>query len=220
MLRGGLHDLLSDVVQRDVECVVCGNNAGHLGLGKIVISRVFSWNGGESERPLDSSRVHQAGLMLEIDGLDNPWGGEPEIFNVVTVGETYTGTVSHCTYRIKATKEWIDADGDKSYTSYADESPSYSGCYLRGGGLKYRIVTSWGYTVAFQDGSESGGRTVLHDHGNSRWVVTPLNWADRVAPVTRFAALSNVLLNLKVTLWSKLRMGKKLFPVLSIRYPM
>ena len=48
----------------------------------------------------------------------------------------------------------IDADGDKSYTRYPDESPYYSGCYLRGGGVTDRIANSWGTTVQYQDGSD------------------------------------------------------------------
>ena len=51
------------------------------------VHRHYSWNGGEDERPFDKTRGHQAGLLLEIEGLDHPWGGAPKIFRVVHFGE-------------------------------------------------------------------------------------------------------------------------------------
>ena len=72
------------------------------GIGKIVITRHYAWNGGEGERPFDKTKVHQAGLLMVIEGLGSPWGGNPKILDVVKYEHTYTGTVSHVQFRMHA----------------------------------------------------------------------------------------------------------------------
>ena len=164
------------------------------GVGRMSVFRDFAWNGGESERPFDKSRVHQAGLLMVIEGLGYPWGGNANILDVVKYEHTYTGTVSHVQFRMHADFEAIEGtDADITYTGYRDRksNPSKSGFYLRGGGVTYRISNNWGATVQYQDGSDPAAKSTLREYteGNIRWFVTPLDWADHVAPKARFKQL-------------------------------
>ena len=165
------------------------------GLGRITVWRQASWN--SDTRPLNkASAAHQGGLFLEMTGLDHPWGGMDggDLFSIVNFQESITNMASHCAFSLKAAREKIDASKEITTTGFDDgnSNPNYSGCYLRGGGVTYEISNNWGATIQYQDGSDDNAKNILTTHapGNVRWYVTPLDWKDRVAPVSHFGALN------------------------------
>ena len=136
--------------------------------------------------------MHQAGLILVMEGLGYPWGGNPPFLDVMRYKYTYNEVVGNVQFNMGARYEAIDETKDIVSTSFMNHNsnPSYSGMYLRGGGVTYRISNNWGYTVRYQDGSDASARDVLYSYtsNNLLWYVSPKDWADRVAPVARFTA--------------------------------
>jgi hypothetical protein len=59
-----------------------------------------------------------------------------------------------------------------------------SGCYLRGGGLKYRVYNNWGTPVKFKDGS-SDEPVSISDTYNPQYKVAPIPWSERVSPANQ-----------------------------------
>ena len=71
-----------------------------------MISRYYAWNG--DTRPLNPNSEYQASLLLDIEGWDHGWGGDPHIFNILNFGEIYNGTVSHVAFNMKSTKSKVN----------------------------------------------------------------------------------------------------------------
>ena len=94
---GGSTDFLYPVWWRFTD-----SGSGGRAIGRIMISRYYSWN--HEYRPLDPNRPHQASLLLDIEGWSYAWGGDPHIFNMLNFGEVYNGTVSHVAFSMKSTK--------------------------------------------------------------------------------------------------------------------
>ena len=61
------------------------------------------------------------------------------------------------------------------------DCPFASGCYLRGGGLKYRIYNNWGKPVQYLDGSSDESKSISETY-NPQYKVVPIPWSERVIP--------------------------------------
>jgi hypothetical protein len=81
---------------------------------------------------------------------------------MLNFGEVYNGTVSHVAFSMKSTKSKVDESLPYGYAGDGDAHycPCMSGCYLRGGGLTYRIYNNWGYDVQYSDGSSHEAITI------------------------------------------------------------
>lgn len=108
-------------------------------------------------------------MFLEIEGLTSTWGGDPHIFHVLNFEEVYNGTVSHVQYAMK---------------TLIGDCPFASGCYLRGGGLTYRIYNNWGKPVEYFDGSSDEPRS-LYETYNPTYKVAPIPWSERQIPTNK-----------------------------------
>lgn len=158
------------------------------GVGKITISRSYAVNGGTDERPLDSSRPHQAALLLEMEGNAHGWSGDANFMQIKRFSERYNNTASHPAFRMFCYAEAYD--GYPLYPSAREEFSAQlyttSGVYLRGGGLTYRVTKNWAGNINFHDGSDELRRNLGQSQQGDwsvRWFVTPLPIADRLAPV-------------------------------------
>ena len=155
-------------------------NQGHSG-GFISIARGYDWN--SDARPLNADSIHQAGLLLQLEGFDVGWGGDPGFLQIKRFGETYDFLVSHIEHRMYSYYEDTGTN-----TSVSDEhkllatNPRHSGVYLRGGGLTYRIQNNWGANAASY--SDSHNRTdILVSDTYGTWYALPIPIADRIVPV-------------------------------------
>lgn len=66
---------------------------------------------------------------------------------------------------MKSTKSKVVESLPYGYAGDGDAHcfPCRSGCYLRGGGLTYRIYNNWGYDVQYSDGSSHEPITICTD---------------------------------------------------------
>ena len=149
--------------------------------GFISISRRFDWN--SDTRPLNADSFHQAGLLLQLDGYTNVWGGDPEFLEIKRFGETYNFLVSHIAYSMYS---YYEDTGTNTYTSDEHKllaiDPTHSGVYLRGGGLTYRIQNNWeANAVSYSDSQNRVD--LVHNDTYGTWYALPIPIADRIEPV-------------------------------------
>ncbi|MFC0119029.1 phage tail protein [Pseudoalteromonas xiamenensis] len=162
------------------------------GVSKLTISREYGWNGGAGERPLNPASVHQAGLILELEGNSSPWSGNANFLQIKRFNQTYNSTVSHVNFMLECKAEKVDPNRDH-YGGGSDGSigpwcRTASGVYLRGGGLKYRIIKNWKGDVRYFDGS-SMERKMIYEYNDpnasstARWFIEPIPFTERKAPI-------------------------------------
>lgn len=162
-------------------------SSGAEGIHKVSVGRYFSWNGKPGERPLNPDSEHQASLLLELEGSDTAWAGGPNFMEVKRFAEMYHGTVSHVAfamycrqYRIDTSKPVYVGVEDGSFGAYCQTK---SGLYLRGGGLRYRIVTNQALLEFGFDNGAGGNRVIeTANHVNTRWEVSPIPASERIGP--------------------------------------
>lgn len=139
-----------------------GNSAGY---SRLSVARDYSWNGGVGERPLDPDRPHQAGLILELEGNVGGWGGHAHFQEIKRFSQQYNPTVSHANVRMFCRNRSLE--GGSNYFGSDKEAfqhPFFSGFFLRGGGLSYRITKNWAGDVHYHDGE--GEDRLLSSHWN------------------------------------------------------
>ena len=137
------------------------------GVSKLTIARQFNINAAE---PIGGvlglqDHSHAYGLMLELEGNGNAWSGGANFMQIKRFSETYDVGISHVQFSMHC----------DAALSASDAYPARSGCYLRGGGLTYQIISNQDLGVQFQDGS--GGvdaATELYQGGGSVWFVKPI----------------------------------------------
>lgn len=160
--------------------------SGETSAHKVSIIRHFSWNGAENERPLNASSEHQAGLLLEMEGSDVAWGGDARFLEIKRFCETYNPTVSHVSHAMYCKQYRMDVNRP-AYNNIADGTFAacnmvFSGAYLRGGGLTYRVISNLPLDFDFHNG-KGGAREIANgSHVNVRWEVEPIALASRTAP--------------------------------------
>ncbi|PAJ72050.1 phage tail protein [Pseudoalteromonas sp. NBT06-2] len=160
------------------------------GVSNLTVCRTYSWNGGVSERPLNTGSAHQAALLLELEGNDSPWGGDAHILNIKRFHEGYNSTVSHVAYQMYCKAEKVDPDKplySGANLNFSSQERTRSGLYLRGGGLTYRIIKNWIGDVSFHDGSDQLRRNISTTNlepWSVRWYAEPIPFTDRDAPIT------------------------------------
>lgn len=91
--------------------------------------------------------------------------------------------MSHVQYRMKSIKHQINVSQPITYNPHPNECYSFSGCYLRGGGLTYKIFNNWGKNVEFFDGSTEKPKVIqTRPQSNCQWSVAPIDWSQREIP--------------------------------------
>lgn len=145
-----------------------GNEAGG---GNLTICRTFS---KDSERhPLAPNIPHQAALLLQLEGNAYPWSGDANFMEIKRFAERYNSTLSHTSFAMYA-KADLHPGIDQLYTgashSFSAQCLVFSGVYLRGGGLTYKVIKNWPGNVSFHDGSDDLRRE-LSRHQQDGWGV-------------------------------------------------
>ncbi|WP_387463151.1 pyocin knob domain-containing protein [Photorhabdus sp. RM323S] len=97
------------------------------------------------KKPFGEGVTHVAGLLVQIEGGDIPWGGDAQYLNIKRINQTYRKTVKAIRYAMISIARPIDG----KYPLYGDVKSGditgcyvYSGCYLRGG-LTYFLTSNF-----------------------------------------------------------------------------
>ncbi|TDO97451.1 phage tail protein [Marinomonas balearica] len=146
------------------------------GIGRLEISRHYSWNRGTLH---DS---HVASLLLSIEGNAYPWSGDTNYMRVKKAHYRYNETASHLQFGGYASR--VSTDGNAP--TYGSDGTNYlfSGVYLRGGGLDYVLSSNWEFTpLRLDDESDVNSTRVLHTYQNVAFTVSPIPMAEIKAPV-------------------------------------
>lgn len=168
------------------------------GVSKITISRNYAENG--SQRPLSNVSVHQAALLLEMEGNGNSWSGDANFLEIKRFFERYNSTVSHPNFSMYVKSE--KANQNKPiYGGIAEgvlqaSCRHKSGLYLRGGGLTYHVIKNWVGDVGVHDGCDQLRRNISSsetDDWSIRWYAEPIPFADLLKPEINVFAFSDTL---------------------------
>ena len=151
-------------------------------VAKITILRLRNWNGEAGERPFNPDSTSQAGVLLEMEGHGSPIGGGGNFLQIKRFSESFNSTVSHVQFGMQTTISAIDLNAP---VDFASPGPSFvfSGLYLRGGGLKYRIVRNVNDPIYYHNGDDPNEQTVIDNYLNSRFTVHRIPIADLSTPI-------------------------------------
>ncbi|CDH32040.1 e14 prophage; putative tail fiber protein (modular protein) (fragment) [Xenorhabdus bovienii str. Intermedium] len=110
----------------------------------LTIHRSYAEDRGD-KNPFGKDETHLAGLLLQIEGGDSPWGGDAHYLNIKRISQTYRKTVKNIHHKMMSIARPIDGkfpilDSAKSGDTVL--CYTYSGCYLRGG-LTYHITSNF-----------------------------------------------------------------------------
>ncbi|WP_275390287.1 tail fiber protein [Xenorhabdus bovienii] len=110
----------------------------------LTIHRNYAEDRGD-KNPFGKDVTHLAGLSLQIEGGDVPWGGDAQYLNIKRISQTYRNTVKNIRYGMMSIARPIEG----KYPLYQDaksgdivECYTLSGCYLRGG-LTYHVTSNF-----------------------------------------------------------------------------
>ncbi len=190
-----LADYMSDKQQTYVQDIFIGGSKDMLypvwfqfpsgRVGNLTLYRNYAWD--EPERPLNQSSVHQASLLLELEGCAYGWNGDANFMTIKRFHERYNKTCSHVAFRAFCKAEKIDTNKPLYSTAspnFSAQCSRHSGVYLRGGGLHYRITTNWNADISFHNGSDSDPRTLYENinNVNVRWFAEPIPFSELSQP--------------------------------------
>ncbi len=97
------------------------------------------------KKPFGEGVTHVAGLLVQIEGGDVPWGGDALYLNIKRINQTYRKTVKAIRHAMISVARPVDG----KYPLYGDVKSGdivgcsvYNGCYLRGG-LTYFTISNF-----------------------------------------------------------------------------
>ncbi|WP_275557318.1 hypothetical protein [Pseudoalteromonas sp. J010] len=103
--------------------------------------------------------------------------------------QSYNGTLSHVNFAMYCRRRKVNSDldlyGGGEEGDFGPVCPTFSGLYLRGGGLRYRIIKNWRGNVNYHEGQTMDEReidTVVTNTASVRWYAEPIPFAERLAP--------------------------------------
>uniref|UniRef100_UPI0036D7ACA6 pyocin knob domain-containing protein n=1 Tax=Photorhabdus sp. RM322S TaxID=3342825 RepID=UPI0036D7ACA6 len=109
----------------------------------LTLHRPFPYDA--EKKPFGEGVTHVAGLLVQMEGGDYPWGGDAQYLNIKRINQTYRKTVKAIRYAMISIVRPIDG----KYPLYGDVTSGdivgsyiYSGCYLRGG-LTYFLTSNF-----------------------------------------------------------------------------
>lgn len=124
---------------------------------EIQIYRSHIWNSSKSDNPSDLNSNTPGGALVVLRGHATPWAGVPIYLRTLVNNQTYRQNVANIAYRafVRFAKGDHPSGNDTSYsqkgTDYGDTY--YSGFMLRGGKMKYLIISNHPITFKLkQDG--------------------------------------------------------------------
>ncbi|WP_339050632.1 hypothetical protein [Candidatus Hamiltonella endosymbiont of Tuberolachnus salignus] len=97
--------------------------------------------------PFGQDITHLAGLLVQLEGGDTPWGGDAQYFHIKRLHQSYRKTVKALNYRMLCIARPVDGKYPMINGLSAgalNHSPVYSGGYLRGG-LTYFVTSSFSH---------------------------------------------------------------------------
>ncbi|KER01191.1 tail fiber protein [Photorhabdus temperata] len=97
------------------------------------------------KKPFGEGVTHVAGLLVQMEGGDTPWGGDAHYLNIKRINQTYRKTVRAIRHGMISIARPVDG----KYPLYGNVKSGeivgcyvYSGCYLRGG-LTYFVTSNF-----------------------------------------------------------------------------
>ncbi len=150
------------------------------GVGRITFCRDYEWNQDTNPFNLNNDISHQAALLLELEGNAYQWLGDVRYLEIKRFYEVYNPTVSHVSYEGYCKWEKTGTHGDGPQHVVRPYCPRLSTVYLRGGGIRYRIIKNWKGDVQFSDTHNRVNLTSHEAYGT--WYVEPIPFAERIAP--------------------------------------
>lgn len=134
------------------------------GLGRLNINR-----GHWEENP--GPAHHYGALFLDLEGVGTGWDGGTKFSNVKYIGHTYHTVAFHHSFVFQHTaKEKIDPNGADMHSASA---PPISGVWLRGGGIKYRVIANWDIGLVTPQTFADDEKTTIRTYANTRWYALP-----------------------------------------------
>jgi hypothetical protein len=147
------------------------------GVGKLEISRSYHW-----DKPHSLSATHVASLLMQMEGNAAPWSGDANYIKLSKYSEKYNNTASHLQFGGFAYRESLD-DNPPAYGADG-YNYVYSGVYLRGGGLTYRLSSNWVFSpIRLNDENDVNNTRELHTYLNTRFMVKPIPFSEQIIPV-------------------------------------
>ena len=132
---------------------------------------ITRWYGRDRHlTPFGDGVTHLAGLLLQLEGNENGWGGGGKYLQIKRISQTYRETVR----KIRFSMSCIARPVDGSKPMYLNTKPGQvvgcprlSGCYLRGG-LTYIALTNWNTDIHF---SKEVGETEMTRCSVKNWEI-------------------------------------------------
>ncbi|MCP9270289.1 hypothetical protein M5U04_19980, partial [Xenorhabdus sp. XENO-1] len=110
----------------------------------LTIHRNYAEDRGD-KNPFGKDETHLAGLSLQIEGGDVPWGGDAQYLNIKRISQTYRKTVKNIRYGMMSIARPIEGKYPlygKLKSGDITDCRTLSGCYLRGG-LTYHVTSNF-----------------------------------------------------------------------------
>nr|WP_237387107.1 phage tail protein [Xenorhabdus sp. Sc-CR9] len=192
---------------------------------------IHRWYPEDREKePFGKGITHLAGLSLQIEGGDVPWGGDSQYLNIKRISQTYRKTVKNIRYGMMSIARPIDGkyplyQGAKSGNIV--ECKRYSGCYLRGG-LTYHVTSNFSdIRYSRKDGEVEISRALASDNNfEIKWTAKSYSIDDPILEkdyddmVTPYAYdLSDILYPVGIVVWfAQNKNPNTLFPKTQWKY--
>ncbi|WP_338804727.1 phage tail protein [Xenorhabdus griffiniae] len=192
---------------------------------------IHRWYAEDREKePFGKGVTHLAGLSLQIEGGDVPWGGDAHYLNIKRIRQTYRNTVKNIRHGMMCIARPIDG----KYPLYQGAKPgdivtcyTRSGCYLRGG-LTYHVTSNFSGIHYSREEGEIEVDNSLQSHNNFeiKWTAKsyaiddPVLGKDYDDVVTPYAYdLVDILYPLGVVVWfAQNKNPNSLFPKTQWKY--
>ncbi|WP_196223122.1 hypothetical protein, partial [Roseibium sp. RKSG952] len=149
------------------------------GVGRLEISRQVTWD-EPSPFAENLSSTLVAALLLEIEGNGDAWSGDAGYLTCKKYSTRWANTASHLQFMGYAMRRSPETGAEEAGINYR-----YSGLYLRGGGITYRLSSNWIFDPArLPDEDDPDSERVLHTAGeNTEYYVTSIPFEDLIEPV-------------------------------------
>lgn len=166
--------------------------------GNLKVWRYYSWN--SDTKPLNPLSSHQSGLFAEIEGSSTPWSGNPRFMHFKRFDENYNRVFSHPSFKMNCFNEKLDPDlplyGGGTDGLIGPYCYRASGFYLRGGGIKYQLISNWNINVRYSDKHEAtviGEDVISETSGSYKWSVKPIPFAELKSPIATLTPFDSML---------------------------
>ncbi|MCC4238140.1 hypothetical protein LL266_16750 [Vibrio anguillarum] len=111
---------------------------------EIQIYRYYGWNSSTGSEPSDFNATHVASALVVLRGQANPWHGNANYLRTLVNRQRYRQCVSNIGFAAYCVRGKLDLMGESNSENTALETyqGNKSGFMLRGGKLKYQIISN------------------------------------------------------------------------------